>query len=157
MIPRRPAWPAAALVAVLSIGACSPILDTRGYVPDAAALDQITPGGQTRADVAALLGTPSSVAPFSDDTWIYIQRKTETIAFFTPKVVEQNVVVVEFDGTGLVRDVRRYTLADGQVIDPVTRTTPAPGKELTLLEQLIGNIGRFNAPNDTIGSSRTPQ
>jgi outer membrane protein assembly factor BamE (lipoprotein component of BamABCDE complex) len=133
----------AALLLVSLAAACSPTLDQRGYVPDPVALDRIKPGGQTRGDVAELLGTPSSVTPFSDDTWIYIQRKTATLAFFEPRVLEQNVVVVEFDDAGLVRDVRRYTLEDGKVIDPVSRKTPAPGKELTFLEQLVGNVGRF--------------
>lgn len=128
--------------------ACSPTVENRGYVPDPAAIERVKPGGQTRGDVAELLGTPSSVTPFSENTWIYIQRKTETLAFFEPTVLEQNVVVVEFDDAGLVRDVRRYTLADGQFIDPVTRKTPAPGKELTFLEQLVGNIGRFAQKSD---------
>ncbi len=91
-----------------------------------------------------MLGTPSSVVPFSDDTWIYISRKVSTIAFLDPRVLEQNVVVVQFDQGGVVQDVRRYTLEDGKAIDPVTRKTPSPGKELTFLEQLVGNIGRFN-------------
>jgi outer membrane protein assembly factor BamE (lipoprotein component of BamABCDE complex) len=60
-------------------------------------------------------------------------------------VLEQNVAVVEFDDKGFVRDIRRYTLEDGVVINPVTRKTPAVGKELSFLEQIFGNIGRFNA------------
>lgn len=123
--------------------ACSPMIENRGYVPDSAALDKIQPGSQSRNDVTELLGTPSSIAQFSDDTWIYIQRKTSTVAFFEPTVLEQNVVVVRFDDAGLVRDVHRYTLEDGKFIDPVTRKTPAPGRELSFLEQLIGNIGKF--------------
>ena len=134
---------AAGVLAGAAVAACSPTIDNRGYVPDPAALERVRPGGQTRGDVADILGTPSSVTPFSDDTWIYIQRKTSTVAFFEPKVLEQNVVVVDFDDAGLVRDVRRYKLEDGKLIDPVTRKTPAPGKELTFLEQLIGNVGRF--------------
>lgn len=133
---------------VLAAAACSPTIENRGYVPDTEALDRVKPGGQTRNDVAELLGTPSSVTPFSDDTWIYIQRKTSTLAFFEPRVLEQNVVVVDFDDTGLVRDVRRYTLEDGKLIDPVTRKTPAPGKELSFLEQLVGNVGKFNTRNE---------
>ena len=135
---------AAGLSIALAVSACSPTVENRGYVPDAEALERVKPGGQTRGDVAELLGTPSAVTPFSDDTWIYIQRKTSTVAFFEPRVLEQNVVVVDFDGAGLVRDVRRYTLEDGKIIDPVTRKTPAPGKELSFLEQLVGNVGRFN-------------
>lgn len=125
------------------LAGCSATVDNRGYVPDPQALERVKPGSQTRSDVAELLGTPSSVTPFSEDTWIYVQRKTETIAFFQPTVLEQNVVVVGFDDAGLVNEVRRYTLEDGKLIDPVTRKTPAPGKELSLIEQLVGNIGRF--------------
>lgn len=135
---------AASVAVAVFAAACTPTIDNRGYVPDREALDRVKPGSQTRADVSELLGTPSSVTPFSDDTWIYIQRKTSTVAFFEPDVLEQNVVVINFDDGGMVKDVRRYTLEDGKLIDPVTRTTPAPGKELSFLEQLIGNVGRFS-------------
>ncbi len=145
---RRTRSIAAGLLAGAIVASCSPTIDNRGYVPDPTALDRVRPGGQTRGDVADILGTPSSVTPFADDTWIYIQRKTSTVAFFEPKVLEQNVVVVAFDDAGLVRDVRRYTLEDGKLIDPVTRKTPAPGKELTFLEQLVGNVGRFGQGNN---------
>jgi outer membrane protein assembly factor BamE (lipoprotein component of BamABCDE complex) len=138
----------AAMSLALAAAACSPTIENRGYVPDVEALERVKPGGQSRTDVAELLGTPSSVTPFSEDTWIYIQRKTSTVAFFEPRVLEQNVVVVDFDDAGIVRDVRRYTLEDGKLIDPVTRKTPAPGKELSFLEQLVGNVGKFNANRD---------
>jgi outer membrane protein assembly factor BamE (lipoprotein component of BamABCDE complex) len=138
----------AVALAVLAGAACSPTIDNRGYVPDKEALERVRPGSQTRADVSELLGSPSSVTPFSDDTWIYIQRKTSTVAFFEPEVLEQNVVVINFDDGGVVKDVRRYTLEDGKLIDPVTRTTPAPGKELSFLEQLIGNVGRFSGKSE---------
>jgi len=130
------------------LGACSPTIENRGYVPDKEAVEKVKPGSQTRSDVAELLGTPSSVTPFSDNTWIYIQSKTSTTAFFDPKFLEQNVVVVDFDDAGLVQGVRRYTLQDGKVFDPVSRTTPAPGKELSFIEQLVGNVGKFNTKNE---------
>lgn len=149
--PRRATTTLAIVALSAAVSACSPTLDTRGYLPSAEALSQIRPGEQTRNDIAELLGSPSSVAPFGDSTWLYIQRKTETVAFFEPKTVEQNVVVVEFDDAGVVKDVRRYTAADGKDFTPVSRTTPAPGKELTFLEQLVGNIGRFSSRGDRGG------
>jgi hypothetical protein len=34
-------------------------------------------------------------------------------------------------------------LKDGLDIEPAPGATPAPGRELTFLEQIIGNVGRF--------------
>lgn len=150
---RFPRASALARLGLLSVMAASlsgcffATIDSQGYVPDEGALERVKAGEQTRDDVAQLLGTPSSIVPFSDDTWVYISRKVSTLAFLDPKVLEQNVVVVQFDQGGVVQDVRRYTLEDGKAIDPVTRKTPSPGKELTFLDQLIGNIGRFT-PGD---------
>ena len=37
--------------------------------------------------------------------------------------------------------VNRYSLEEGRVIDLETNTTPTYGKELTIMEQILGNIG----------------
>ena len=133
-----------AAVAVLLLGACAARIDSRGYVPSEEDLDRVKTGLQGREEVQEILGTPSSVSTFRDDRWYYISKKTSTTAFFEPKVLEQKVVVVEFDDTGMVKELRRFELEDGLIIDPVTRKTPSPGRELSFLEQLIGNFGKFN-------------
>jgi outer membrane protein assembly factor BamE (lipoprotein component of BamABCDE complex) len=131
-------------LALIGIGGCSPVLDTRGYLPDEDSMQHLKVGEMAKPDVAGLLGTPSTMDPFSDDTWIYVTRKTRKYAFFSPTVLEQNVLVVHFAESGTVSEVNRYTLADGKVIDPVTRKTPSPGREMTFVEQLIGNVGKFS-------------
>jgi outer membrane protein assembly factor BamE (lipoprotein component of BamABCDE complex) len=37
-----------------------------------------------------------------------------------------------------------YGMQDGEIVDLQTRVTPTRGKELTILGQLFGNLGRFN-------------
>jgi hypothetical protein len=59
-------------------------------------------------------------------------------------VLDQEVYVVDFNDDGVVQAVDHKTLKDGEDITPVARTTPAPGRQLTFLEQLIGNLGKFN-------------
>lgn len=142
---------AAALVATALVG-CETVTEVRGFVPDDESLSKIQVGLQSKRDVADLLGSPSTSTPFGEETWLYISRKTRTTAFWEPKTVSQNVVAVVFDDKGLVSDVRRLELADGKVIRHVARVTPSPGKELSFLEQLIGNVGKFNnsASNRTI-------
>lgn len=131
-------------IAAAALVACSPRIDTRGNLPDPETVLEVQPGVHDRNQVVNILGTPSTVATFEDDTWYYVSRRTEQIAFFKPEVVDQQVLVVKFDGNGLVSDMKVYGLEDGRVIEPVGRTTPTSGRELTVLQQLFGNIGRFN-------------
>ena len=42
-----------------------------------------------------------------------------------------------------VSDVLTYDIEDGQVVDYVARETPTRGRELGILEQLFGTIGRL--------------
>ena len=126
--------------------ACSPTIDSRGYLMSRDRVAEIEPGVQTRADVADILGSPSAQSTFDDSKWYYVGERTETVAFFKPKVLERLVLVVEFDESGEVEALREYDLEDGRLIQLVERTTPTAGKDMTFLEQFIGNIGRFNSP-----------
>lgn len=134
----------ATALSVALLAACASNVEQHGNLPDHSELATITPGKTTKAEVAKLLGSPSSVGVFDGDAWYYISRKTEQVAFFKPDVTDQEVYIVSFNHDGVVSNVARKTLKDGETITPVARTTPAPGRELTFLEQIIGNIGRFN-------------
>jgi outer membrane protein assembly factor BamE (lipoprotein component of BamABCDE complex) len=72
-------------------------------------------------------------------------------------VLERSVFVVTFDEQGRVDETLLYTLEDGQVIKPVSRITETEGEEISVLQELLGNLGRFSndqAPNSP--GSRTP-
>jgi len=127
-----------------SLGACTPTVNPRGNLPAPSALEQIKPGTTDKATVTRLLGSPSSVATFDTQTWYYISQRIEELAFFKPEVREQEVVVITFDKDNVVTDVQRLRDKGRDNLEPVARTTPAPGKELSFIEQLLGNFGRFN-------------
>jgi outer membrane protein assembly factor BamE (lipoprotein component of BamABCDE complex) len=59
-------------------------------------------------------------------------------------VIDRRVVAIEFDQNDIVTAMNEYGLEDGRVIDLQTRTTPTHGRKLTILQQLLGNIGRFS-------------
>lgn len=132
-----------AMFAAFVFTACEPRIDTRGHVPDAESLAKIKPGLVSRSEVKNILGSPSSIARFDGETWYYITTRTETVAFYEPTILEQNVVAIAFDQTGFVADVRQYGLEDLNVVEPIDRETPTAGKKLGFFEQLIGNVGRF--------------
>ena len=152
---RRVLRPAVILLATMLAG-CAVSEDQRGHLPDPDRLAEIKPGATTKEQVVKILGSPSSASTFDDDVWYYISRKTKQIAFFSPTVLDQQVYIVDFDDKGIVKDLGHKTLADGESITPAPGATPAPGRELSFLEQLIGNIGRFGGTPAAGAASSTP-
>lgn len=134
----------AALVAGAGLSACSPTTNVRGHVIEPRLVQAIQPGVDDQASVKAMLGTPSVTATFTDKRWYYVSRTTEQLAFFKPEVLEQQIVMVAFDDSGVVEDVRNIDLAEAEKIDPVNDETPTRGRELGFWEQIFGNIGRFS-------------
>jgi len=129
---------------VVLLSACTPKIDIRGNLPDPERLSEIAPGEQSRIEVEEILGTPSSIAVFDQETWLYVSQRTETLAFFEPEVKERKVVILKFDKDGIVSDVETLSAENGKIIQPIDRKTPTAGNEFTLIDQLFGNLGRFN-------------
>ena len=139
---RRALRPAVIALGVLLAG-CAVSEDQRGNLPDSDNLAEIKPGTTTKEQVVKIIGSPSSASTFDDDTWYYISRKTKQVAFFSPTVLDQQVYIVNFDDKGVVKDVGHKTLDNAENITPAAGATPSPGRELSFMEQLLGNIGRF--------------
>jgi outer membrane protein assembly factor BamE (lipoprotein component of BamABCDE complex) len=139
----------APIVAVFcGLSACTPERDVRGILPDKELIAEIKAGESRQDDVIRILGTPSATATFDNETWYYIGERSETVAFFKPDVKEHRVVVVRFDKSGVVEEVRQVDATkDGKNIELVARETPTKGKEMTILQQLVGNVGRFSNKN----------
>lgn len=147
------AVPVAILSAGMALSACEPVYVNHGFTPQIAELDTITAGEDTRGSVLRKLGHPTSVSSFKSDVWYYSASKVEKYAFYAPKVIERKVVVVRYDENGLVSDTALYGIEDGRVMNLVTRRTPTYGRELTVLQQIFGNLGRFGA-QDAVNATR---
>jgi outer membrane protein assembly factor BamE (lipoprotein component of BamABCDE complex) len=146
----------AAVAAVpLLLGGCSLFeapRDPRGARLDAEVVKELVPGVQTRRDVLALLGTPTLTPAFDDLTWFYVGGITRQRVARRQSLEEQEVVAVHFALDGTVERVEQLTLADATPVRLVARETPTPGTERTLLQQLLGNVGRFGAPGSATNS-----
>jgi outer membrane protein assembly factor BamE (lipoprotein component of BamABCDE complex) len=146
----------AAALAATGLAACVATVDQRGNLPEPEKIAQIQPGATTREQVVKILGTPSSIGVFDDKNWYYISRRIKQVSFLNPDVLDQQVYIVNFDAAGVVRAVDHKDLKDGRDIEPAPGATPAPGRELTFLEQVLGNIGRFNKSSSSSGDSGSP-
>jgi outer membrane protein assembly factor BamE (lipoprotein component of BamABCDE complex) len=136
------------LTSLVALAGCTPQISTHGHRLDVAALAQVEPGRSSQGEVIQLLGSPSSLATFDEQTWYYVSQRTERHSFYYATVVSQDVVAIVFDDQGVVSGINRHGLDGALDVDPVDRETPTAGNELTVLEQFLGNIGRFNPPAD---------
>lgn len=128
------------------LSACNPRIDVRGNLIDPQDIAAAQSEKLSKNDILRRFGSPTNVATFSSERWYYVGGKTASLAFFRPKLIDQQVVAVAFDKNGLVSKINVYRLEDGKIIDPVKRTTPTEGQELTFLQQLLGNLGKFTKP-----------
>ncbi len=145
----------AGLACSLALAGCQyvqPARATRGNMVDSYNYEQLLPGTSTKADAQALLGSPTTRDTFDDNTWIYIGEVTEPVVASYPSVDRQQVLVLRFDQGGKLNAIRRLTGKDAVRVAMAGGSTPSPGSEATILQQVIGNVGRYN-PAGLLGNS----
>jgi len=154
---RLPAKTVAVIAAAMLATACNPILRTHGYVPTVDAKPQeVNPTTDTKATVLARLGNPSVKSTFDedlkDDTWFYMNAVRQRYAYLRPKIEQRSITAITFNEDGQVQKVAEYGIEDGRYVNYVDRKTPTRGRELSVLEQIFGTIGRL--PTEQIGGQQ---
>lgn len=139
---RRAAF-AALAAGLLATAACAPITTYSGFQAIESDPKDVVVGTDTKSTVRGKLGSPSATSTFDPNVWFYMNQVKQRVAFRRPQVTARNVTAIVFNKeTEVVETVNNYTLKDGKVIAYNNRETPTRGRELTVLEQLLGTVGR---------------
>jgi outer membrane protein assembly factor BamE (lipoprotein component of BamABCDE complex) len=133
--------------ALFGLGACSPTIARQGFQVQEEAPKDVKVGQDTKSSVLAKLGSPSLVSTFEPNIWYYVSQTAETYTYHKPRVSARDVTAITFDkASEQVTDVAALSLKDGKRISYADRETPTRGREMTVLEQLLGNVGRAGLP-----------
>ncbi len=133
------------ILSVFLLGGCGLETYQSGDLPSQKRLDLVRPGF-TRAQTVDLLGEPSFRNKIgADDFYVYSKVIKKSQAFWEPKEVERDIYVVTFNRAGIVTDMQHLTLKDGKTIAYDDTISPVRGKELSVVEQLVKNFGRYDA------------
>ena len=135
------------IILCLALLACAPRVHHYGYVFDDRQVSRLEAGRTSKEQVREILGTPSGIAIVDAGVYYYIASHTESHTYNLPEEVERVVLAVYFDDADVVQEVKYYGLAEGNTFSFVERETVTLGKELTILEQLFGNLGRIGSAN----------
>ncbi len=133
------------LLLLAAASACTPIIRDHGFAPTDAELATLEIGKDTRDVVTQKVGRPSAEGLLDDSGWFYVQSRWQQVGPRAPEEVDRQVVVVSFNTGGTVSNVERFTLEDGQVITLSRRVTESNIQGVTVVGQLLGNIGRLRA------------
>lgn len=101
-------------------------------------------GKDTRDSVIEAVGAPGFGGVLDSDAFFYVQSRVRNEMFYAPTVIERQVVALSFDSAGVLRNVERFGLEDGQVVPLARRVTDNSVQNNGLLRQLLRNLGNFN-------------
>lgn len=142
------------ILSLTGLAGCTPMNATRGNMLEDYQMKEILPGIDGKDDVVRKIGSPTTVSTFDDNTWYYMGQKTQKKGIMDPKVTSEKIVTIVFAAAdGKVQSVTQKQ--DGRSDIPlVQRTTPASGNDFTFVQQMLGNVGKFNRqPDSVIGTS----
>lgn len=132
-------------VALLALAGCAATYRNSGYVPTDDELAELTVGIDDRSSVEDQVGRPVSQGVIADRAWYFVGTRWEYYAYRAPQQIDRQVVAISFDEGGTVENIERFTLADGEVISLNRRVTDSNIAGVSLIRQLLGNIGNIDA------------
>lgn len=124
---------------------CTPVKSQHGNLLQDYQIETIQAGEHSRSDVLRLLGSPTTQSAFNPDIWYYLGQEMEKRGILDEKVTEERIVRVTFNQQGIVETTELLD-EERQNIPFARGKTPTHGNDLTVAQQLLGNLGRFNAP-----------
>ncbi|MDO5656822.1 MAG: outer membrane protein assembly factor BamE [Paracoccus sp. (in: a-proteobacteria)] len=131
--------------ALLFVTACTPVYRHHGYVPPEADLASVVVGQTHQADLDSLIGRPGSQGLLAGSAWYYVGSRWEHYGPRPPREVSRQVVAISFAPNGTVSNIERFGLERGRVVVLSRRVTDSGVVNISLIRQLMGNLGNVTA------------
>ena len=141
------------LIGVLGLAlltACTPLYRNHGYMPTETELAAFAVGVDTRETVTATIGAPTAGGVLNASGFYYVESRFRHFGPLAPQEIERQVLAISFNAAGVVTNIERFGLEDGQVVTLSRRVTDDNVRDTTFIRQLIGNLGNFD-PTALIG------
>ena len=113
-------------------------------------IDKISINSTNKNDIQKLIGPPSTKSDFDENKWFYIERiKTNQslIKLGRQKIKVNNVLIVEFNDVGLVKDKKILNLSNMKDLKYLKKTTEKEFKQDNLVYNIFSSLReKINAP-----------
>jgi outer membrane protein assembly factor BamE (lipoprotein component of BamABCDE complex) len=142
MAPKPVIALATALMLSAGLGACAPTVSYNGFQAREEKPQDVKVGVDTKSTVLSRLGSPSMVSTFEPNIWFYVSQTTSRVAYKQASLRARDITAITFSKDEKVEAVNNYDLSKSYKIAYAKQETPTRGRQITVLEQLLGNVGR---------------
>ncbi len=127
----------------LVLGACSSdlFLVHNGNMPSQERINQIKTG-QSKEEVAYILGSPSLKTGLNDDNWIYMSSTTKKVAFLNGKEIERDILALTFKDDTLSK-IEKFDLSDANDIAVDKDETKQVEENVGFFRKYFGGVGQY--------------
>ena len=112
--------------------------------------NKITINKTNKNDMLKIVGPPSSVSNFNKNKWFYIERMKTNQSIFKlgiKKINTNNILIVEFNNKGILKDKKILKLNDMNDIKYVKAITEKEFKQNNILFNILSSLReKANAP-----------
>ena len=130
---------------MVTLAACGGQYRNHGYMPLAEDVDALIVGVDTRDSIIEVMGVPTTGGVLTEEAMYYVRSRVHHKGYVKPNEIQRDVLVLSFDKNQILRNVERFGIEKGKLIRLEHRVTEAPGGDRSILQQIIGSIGGFNA------------
>ena len=104
-------------------------------------------------DVKKILGPPSTISTFENQTWIYleiIKTNSKLLKFGKRKLIKNDVLIIEFNKFGIVIDKKYLTKKDLNKIDFENDITKTDYNKRSIANKILSGLkDKMNDPKGT--------
>ncbi len=129
----------------LGVSACSDDVDNRGYITKFSDFSKLEAGVSSKDEVQALLGSPTTTSLYGKEQWIYLGSEVTKETFFEPEVKNYEAFIITFNSDDIVEKIDKRDKNSLKEIEISEDKTATGGSKVTIIQQLLGNLGKFDA------------
>jgi len=118
------------------------VIESHGYSPNKYDINRIKINLTTKQEIIKEYGEPFIKGIYDNNYWYYISYQTEQYGFGKRKYKKINIAEIKFK-ENIISFVKLYDKSNLNKIKFSNDITNTSGKEFGIIEQIIGNIGRF--------------
>ena len=140
------------LIFVLFITGCSSnkVSKNHGFISLDNKLEKIVINKSNKNDIIEIIGHPSTISKFNSNKWFYIERKQTNQSLFKlgiKKISKNNILVIEFNNKGLVKNKKLVNLNDMNDLKYVKKITTKEFEQDNTIYNIFSSLReKVNAP-----------